>query len=183
MLFVVPADEQLQKRQTLALAEPAGDAVVEQGDAAVALDEEVAAVQVAVEDPVQQGALQERDHLRSQHGRRVDPGRPHALDVVPGEAVEPLHDEHPARHEPWMGAGDDDGALVGLCEDVADVEHVGGLEAEVELLDDRLGEKLDERRRVGERRHRDPPDEEGGEEAHARRGLVARARRRRVAAP
>ncbi len=114
-----------------------------QGDAAVALDEEVASVQVAVEDPVQQGALQEGDHLGPEHGRRVDPGRPHPLDVVPCEAVEPLHHEHPPRHEPWMGAGDDDGALVGFCEDAADVEHVRGLEAEVELLDDRLGEQLD----------------------------------------
>ena len=90
-----PADEEPQKRQTLLLVEPAGDAVVDQGDAAVALDEEVASVQVAVEDPVQQGALEEGDHLGPEHGRRVDPGRPHPLDVVPCEAVEPLHHEHP----------------------------------------------------------------------------------------
>ena len=40
-----------------------------------------------------------------------------------------------------------------------DVEHVGRLDAEVELLDDRLGEQLDERRRVGQRGDRDAPDE------------------------
>ena len=47
-----------------------------------------------------------------------------------------------------------------------DVEHAVGLEAEVKLLDDGLGEQLDQRRRVGEGRHRDAPDEEGGDEAH-----------------
>ena len=82
-----------------------------------------------------------------------------------------------------MRARDDDGALVGFSEHVADIEHVGGLEPEIELLDDRLGEQLDERRRVGERGDRDPPDEKGGEKAHGRRGPAARARRRRAAAP
>ena len=65
-----------------------------------------------------------------------------------------------------MRARHDDGALVGLREDVADIEHVGGLEPEVELLDDRLGKELDQSRRVGERGNRDPPDEERGKEAH-----------------
>ena len=41
-----------------------------------------------------------------------------------------------------------------------------GLEPEVELLDDRLGEELDERRWVGERRDRDPPDEMRGDPRH-----------------
>ena len=44
-------------------------------------------------------------------------------------------------------------------EHAGDVEHVLGLEAEVELLDDRLGEQLDQRRRVGERGDRDAADQ------------------------
>ena len=52
---------------------------------------------------------------------------------------------------------------LGLGEDVGDVEHVLGLEAEVELLDDRLREQLHQRRRVGERGDGDAADEAGRE--------------------
>ena len=52
-------------------------------------------------------------------------------------------------------------ALFGLGEHARDVEHVLRLEPEVELLDDRLREQLDQRRRVGERGDRDAPDEPG----------------------
>ena len=64
------------------------------------------------------------------------------------------------------GRGHDRGALVGLGEHARDVEHVLGLEAEVELLDDRLREQLDERGRVGERGDRDPADEARREPRH-----------------
>ena len=47
-----------------------------------------------------------------------------------------------------------------------DVEHVLGLEAEVELLDDGLGEQLDQGRRVGQGGHRDAADQEGGDPGH-----------------
>ncbi len=67
-----------------------------------------------------------------------------------------------------MRPGHDEGALPGGGDRRRDVEHALGLEAEVELLDDRLGEQLDERRRVGEDRDRDPPDEVRREEAHHR---------------
>ena len=46
------------------LAQTAGDAEIEQGDAAVGADQEVPAVQVAVEDAVEHRPFQERDHLR-----------------------------------------------------------------------------------------------------------------------
>ena len=91
-------------------SKPAGDAEVEQGDAPVGLDEEVAAVQVAVEDAVEHRSLEEGDEPGPQHRLGVDAGGPHGLDVVPGEAVEPLHDEHPAGHERRVGARHDDGA-------------------------------------------------------------------------
>ena len=81
------------------------------------------------------------------------------------------------------GRGHDDRALVGRRRGRGDVEHVLGLEAEVELLDDRLGEQLDERRRVGEHGDRDPADEERGEEAHHREVVAHERRRRRAAAP
>ena len=57
------------------------------------------------------------------------------------------------------GRGIDVAALAELGERPGDVEHVLRLEAEVELLGDRLGEQLDERRRVGQRGHRDAPDQ------------------------
>ncbi len=125
-------------------------------------------MQVAVEHPVEKSSFEKRDHLRPQHGGRVDPDRPHPLHVVPGEAVETFHNQHAASYEARMWARDDDRALVRFCQNVADVEHVGRLEPEVELLDDRLREELDQRRRVGKRGNRDPADEEGREEAHGR---------------
>ena len=107
-------------------------------------------MQVAVEDAEEHGALEERDQAGAHDRRRVDAGGLHALDVVEREAVEPLHHQHPPGDELGMGAGHDEGPLVGLGEDAGDVEHVLGLEAEVELLDDGLGEQLDQRRRVGQ---------------------------------
>ena len=65
-----------------------------------------------------------------------------------------------------MRAGNDRGPLLGLGEHARDVEHVLGLEAEVELLDDRLREQLDQRGRVRERRDRDAPDEMRREPRH-----------------
>ena len=96
------------------LAETACDAEIEQGDSAVGADEQVPAVEVAVEDAVEHGPFQERDHLGAQHCRRVDPDGTHALDVVPREALEPFHDQHAACDQPWMRARHDDGTLVGL---------------------------------------------------------------------
>ena len=52
------------------------------------------------------------------------------------------------------------------AKDCGHVEHVLGLEAEVELLGDRLGEQLDQCRRVGERGDRDASDQERGQPRH-----------------
>ena len=82
-----------------------------------------------------------------------------------------------------MRAGHDDPALAGLASTRGDVEHVLGLEAEVELLDDGLGEQLDQRRRVGERGDRDAPDEQRRDPRHGRAGRAARAVRPTAAAP
>ena len=65
-----------------------------------------------------------------------------------------------------MGSGHDDGALAGVGEDRGDVEHVLGLEPEVELLDDGLGEQLDQRGRVGEGGDRDAADQQRRDPAH-----------------
>ena len=110
--------------------------------------------------------FEERDDRGTHHLLGRDPGALHPADVVPGEAVEALHDEHPRRDEPGVRPGHDDRALLGRGDDRGDVEHALGLEAEVELLDDRLGEQLDERRWVGEDGDGDPPDEVRREEAH-----------------
>ena len=88
------------------------------------------------------------------------------IDVVEVEAVYPLHHEHPSGDEGRMRARGDVAVLLEVVEHAGDVEHVGGLHAEVEFLDDRLGEQLDERRRVGERSHRDPPDQVRSEPRH-----------------
>ena len=65
-----------------------------------------------------------------------------------------------------MRPGDDVAGLAEVVEHRRDVEHVGGLDTEVELLDDRVGEELDERRRVGQGRDRDPPDEVRSDPRH-----------------
>ena len=49
--------------------------------------------------------------------------------------------------------------LLQLVEHRRDVDHVGGLHPEVELLHDRLGEQFDQRRWVGQRSDGDPADE------------------------
>ncbi len=65
-----------------------------------------------------------------------------------------------------MGSGNDDGVLVGVGEDARHVEHVLGLEAEVELLHDRLSEQLDQGRWVGQGGHGDAAHQERGDPAH-----------------
>ena len=62
--------------------------------------------------------------------------------------------------------GDDVGLLAQLDQGAGDVEHVPGLEPEVELLGDGLGEQLDQRRRVGQGGHRDPAHQPGSDPGH-----------------
>ena len=123
-------------------------------------------MQVAVEDAVEHGALHERHEARVQHRLGVDAGLLHRLHVVPRDPVEPFHHEHAPGHERGVRPGHDRGALLGLGEHARDVEHVLRFEAEVELLDDRLREQLDQRGRVGERGHRDATDEMRREPRH-----------------
>ena len=103
------------------------------------------------------------DHLRGVDARGL-----HALDVVVVEAVEALHHQHAARHQLRVRTRHDDDGLAGIAQHVRDVEHVLRLEPEVELLGDRLGEQLDERRRIRQRRHGDPPDEPRRDPRHRR---------------
>ena len=87
------------------LGEPSRDAEVEQGGAAVGEDEEVPAVEVAVEDPLDHGALHEADHPGAHDGLGVDAGVLHAGDVLELEPDEALHHEHPAGDERGVGRG------------------------------------------------------------------------------
>ena len=123
-------------------------------------------MQVPVKDAVHQRAFEEPDHAGAHDGLGVDSGRAHAADVGEPEPLQSLHHEHAARHQRRVGSRDHEVALAERGERHGDVEHVLGLESEVELFGDRLGEQLDERRRVGERRHRDPPDQVRGEPGH-----------------
>ena len=119
-----------------------------------------------MEDPAQHGPLQEPDHPGPDEGGGVEPGGPHPGGVVEGEAGEALHDQHPAGDEVGMGPGHHVGLLPQLDQRPGDVEHVLGLEAEVELLGDRLGEQLHQRRRVGQGGHRDAADQPRGDPGH-----------------
>ena len=67
-----------------------------------------------------------------------------------------------------MRSRDDDRALALHCEDRGDVEHVLRFEPEVELLDDRLGEELDQRGWVGESGDRDAADQHRCDPRHGR---------------
>ena len=116
-------------------------------------------MQVAVEDAVEQCALEEADHAGAHDRLGVDAGGPHALDVAEVEAVEPFHHEHAARDQRRVGPGHHEVALVERGEGGGDIEHVLGLEPEVELLHDGLGEELDQGGRVGQRGDGDAADQ------------------------
>ena len=174
---------QAEEGQPLALVEPAGDPEVEQGHRAVGLDQQVPAVQVPVEHPVEEGALEEGDQARAQHGRGVDAGGPHAGGVAPGEPVQLLHDQHPPGHQLGVGPGHHDEPLAGHGEHRGDVEHVLGLEPEVELLDDGLGEQLDQGRRIGQGGDRDAARPAWGRSRTWRRCPAGPARPRCAAGP
>ena len=173
-------DHQCEESQTLGFGQATGDAEVEERRLARRQDEEVPPVQVPVEDAVEQRALQEADHAGPDDRFRIDAGGPHAFHVAEVEAVEPLHDEHAACDQRRVGPGNHEVALVERGERGGDIEHVLGFEPEVELLDDRLGEELDQGGRVGQRGDGDPPDEVGGQPCHDGEVLTHARRHRRT---
>ena len=177
------AHDEGEEGQALGLGQAPGDAEVEQGGLAGGKDEEVAGVQVAVEDAVQHGALEEADHAGAHDLLGIDTGGPHADDVGEVEAVDPLHDEHAPGDQGGVGAGHDEGALPQLGVDLGHAQHVVGLEAEVELLDDGLGEELDQRRRVGQGGHGNAADQVRGDPGHDGEVLAHPAGHGRGAAP
>ena len=174
------ADQQPEERQALGLAQAPRDAEVQQRRLPRRQHEEVAAVQVPVEDPVEQGPLEEADHAGAHHRLGVDAGGLHPLHVAEVEAVEALHHEHPPRHQRGVGPGDDEVALLQRGEGRRHIEHVLGLEPEVELLDDRLGEELDEGGRVGQRGDGDPAHQVRGQPGHDGEVLAHPVRHRRA---
>ena len=116
--------EQAEEGQPPRLGQAADDAEVEQGGAAVGEHEQVPAVQVAVEDAVDHGALHEADHPGADDGLGVDAGVAHAGHVVELEALEPLHHQHARGDELGVRAGDHVVALAELGERLGHVEHV-----------------------------------------------------------
>ena len=146
--------------------EATDDAEVEQRGLAVLLNEEVPAVQVAVEDAVDHRAFHERDHSGADHGLGIDTGFLHADHVVELEPAESLHHEHSSGDERGVWARNHVAVLLEFLQHLGDVEHVARFDPEVEFLDDGLGEQLHECRRVGECRHLDSSDEVGGEPCH-----------------
>ncbi len=126
-------------------------------------DEQVASVKVTVEHPVKERPFQESDHAGPDDGMGVHSRLLHTDDVVEVEASQPLHHQHPFRHVIGVGSGNHEALLIQFHEHLGHVEHVGRLQPEVQLLHDGLGEQLDQRRGVGQGRHRDPPDQERGD--------------------
>ena len=176
-----PEHEQAQEREPLALVEPAGDAEVEQRGATVGQHEQVAAVQVAVEHAVQQRALEERDQARRAAARSVSmPAALHPVRVVERRSPESRSITSTRRvTRRRVRPRDHRVRTPVLREHARDVEHVLGLEPEVELLDDRLREQLDERGRVRERGDRDAADHARAEPRQRRGGRRARGARLR----
>jgi hypothetical protein len=80
-------DEESKEGDAVRLAETARDAEVEQDGPAVGLHEEVAAVQVSVEDAVEHRPLEARDQPCPQERAGVDAGGLHRLDVVERESA------------------------------------------------------------------------------------------------
>ena len=85
--------------------------------------------------------------------------------VVEVEAVEALHHQDPGRDQVRVGSWDYVATLAEGRVRAGHVDHVLGFEAEVELLDDRLGEQLDESGRVGQRGNGDAPERLGDQAA------------------
>ena len=103
-----------------------------------------------MKDALHYGPFHECDHGSAHYVFGVDAGILHADDVVKVEAVHPLHHEHPSRDQLRVRPGDDVAILLKIVQHCRHVEHVGSLHPEVEFFDDRLGEKINERRRVSE---------------------------------
>ena len=124
------------------------------------------------------------DEAGVQHRFGVDAGVVHRGDVVPRDAVEPFHHEHAPRHERRVRAGHDQSrAGRSRASTRAMSSMFSRLEPEVELLDDRLREQLDERGRVGERGDRDAADEPRCEPRHRLEVLAHELARSAAAAP
>ncbi len=107
-------------------------------------------MQVAVEHAVDHGALHQRHHRGANHFFGVDARVLHAHHVVEVEALQLLHHQHAPSDQRGVRARHHVAVVAQLVQHRRDVDHVGGLHAEVELFDDRLGEQLDQRRRVGQ---------------------------------
>ena len=103
-----------------------------------------------MENPVHHRSLDQGDHRCANDCLGVDTGALHPGDVIEVESVDPLHHQHAASHQRCVGAGHDVPGLLQLVEHDRNVDHVGCFHAEVELLDDCLGEQLDKRWRIGE---------------------------------
>jgi hypothetical protein len=141
-------DEVLREPGPDRLGEASDDAEVEEDERAGRQDGDVAGVQVAVEEAVDERALHDGLHAEAQQPRRVEPRGPHGLDVAEVDAVDALHGEHPLADQVVVHDRHDRVGDVLALEDRAHPLHVVRLEAEVHLLVQRPREVL--RQRSGE---------------------------------
>ena len=160
------ADDEGEQRQALWFGQASGDAEVEECDFSRGKDEQVPSVKVTVKDAVHHGALEKSDHAASYDGFGVYARGAHPFDVREVEAAQTFHDEHPPGDERGVGPRDDEVALAELGEGRGDVEHVLGLQTEIEFLDDGFGEELHQRRGIGQCGNRDPAHQMGSQPRH-----------------
>ena len=83
---------EFQEGHSFGFGQPADDAIVEERSLAIGADEEIAAVQVTVEDAVDHGSLEETHHAGANDLVGIDVFGFQPLEIIELEAVEPLHD-------------------------------------------------------------------------------------------
>ena len=105
--------QQRSEAVTQSLVDVPDHAEIDQGDAPVGFDEEVARVRVGVEEAVPEHHLGHRTGRAGRQGRTVGPGGIEPRQVVDLQPVHPLQGQHPGGGGLPEDPGDTDGVVVG----------------------------------------------------------------------
>ncbi len=160
------ADEQLAEPLLYVLGEVAHRAEVEEGELALRGDQQVAAVEVSVEQAVIEDLLEERSRSHPGERRRVHASGSEGLHVVHRAALDALEDEQSLGGEFPHHARYDD--ALEPFEVLAEPLGVRGLEEEVHLPPDHPGELVDDPSEVERPGLRDVPLDQADEEVEGR---------------
>ena len=133
--------DQLAQQPAGARVDAAHDAEIQEDDAAGVVDQQVAGVQVAVEQAVPQAALEGGEQQRLDQLGAVEALAPDGFDVVDADAVDALHGEYPLAGELPVHLRHRD---VAAQRRAVQAGHPGlhglRLDAEVQLLGEVVGE-------------------------------------------